>query len=224
MTTGQPLTDADLAAVLRVDLKRVAQLAAEGMPRRRDGRFDLAKVAEWIEGRGLGRRCNWGGIVKTLGDVAAAFGVGRDTVRRDWRSRGMPGKSGHWDLSEIAEWRAALGRAPEAAALGSAASADAARRRAADARYKEGQARRIERQNRLAEEEICYRADVERFLAQLFEFTRELHGRLAAEIRPQLPKRYADQITADLAARLEGIQRTLHAWARRLDEIAEDEK
>lgn len=35
--------------------------------------------------------------------VAAFFGVGPDTVKR-WRSQGMPGGRGGYDLSEIAQW------------------------------------------------------------------------------------------------------------------------
>ena len=46
--------------------------------------------------------------VRTLGDVAAFFGVAPDTVKK-WRSRpnGMPGTPGNWRLDEIAQWKVA---------------------------------------------------------------------------------------------------------------------
>lgn len=43
--------------------------------------------------------------VRGLKDVAAFFAVAFDTVKRDWRAAGMPGKPGSWDLSAIARWR-----------------------------------------------------------------------------------------------------------------------
>jgi hypothetical protein len=219
--TGRQLSADELALVMRADPAKVVRLTAEGMPRNKNGTYDLAAVAEYLEGTGLGRRCNWRGAVRTLGEVAAAFGVSRDTVRKDWRASGMPGKSGRYDLAEIAEWKSARDRDPARAAEGLPAGEDLRRKRAAEARIREGQAARIERQNRIAEEQICYRADVERFLSQLFELIRELHARLPAEMRPQLPKQHRTQISHDIVARLENIQRTLHAWVRRLDEIAE---
>lgn len=45
-------------------------------------------------------------IVKTYRQVAEAFGgMDQDTVRKDWRPAGMPGKPGRWDLVEIARWQ-----------------------------------------------------------------------------------------------------------------------
>jgi phage terminase Nu1 subunit (DNA packaging protein) len=44
-------------------------------------------------------------IVGGFGEIAAIFGVSRDTVRKDWVSRGMPGGSGRYDLRKIILWR-----------------------------------------------------------------------------------------------------------------------
>ena len=212
------VTAAELAAAMRCDLLRVEALVAEGMPALAGGKFDLYAVAQWLEETGRGRRCNWRGVVKTQQEVADAFGVHRDTVRKFWRAAGMPGTSGKWDLAEIAEWR----RSRDTPAVQAVSTSEfLEKRRAAQARIAEGKARQIERENRLAEEEICYRGDVERFLSQLFEFLRELHSRLPAEMRPQIPAEFADELCADLEARHSQIQRTLHGWVRRIDEIAE---
>ena len=42
-------------------------------------------------------------IASTLDEVAAFFGVARDTLR-DWRRSGMPGATGCYPLSEVAQW------------------------------------------------------------------------------------------------------------------------
>jgi len=44
-------------------------------------------------------------VVRTAREVAAYFGVSPDTVRKDWRSRGMPGLAGAYDLVAISNWR-----------------------------------------------------------------------------------------------------------------------
>ena len=44
-------------------------------------------------------------IVRTLADVARFFSKSPATIKTEWRRRGMPGKSGGWDLREIFEWR-----------------------------------------------------------------------------------------------------------------------
>jgi phage terminase Nu1 subunit (DNA packaging protein) len=44
-------------------------------------------------------------VVSSAAKVAAFFGVARDTVRKDWVARKMPGEPGAYDLSAIAKWR-----------------------------------------------------------------------------------------------------------------------
>lgn len=45
------------------------------------------------------------GFVRTLDEVAEAFGMSPNTVKQSWKSAGMPGKSGRYQLAKIAEWR-----------------------------------------------------------------------------------------------------------------------
>ncbi len=45
-------------------------------------------------------------IVGSTSKVAAHFGVGRNTVSESWRSRGMPGSDGVYDVREIGRWLA----------------------------------------------------------------------------------------------------------------------
>ena len=46
-------------------------------------------------------------IVSSLKKVAEHYGVRLDTVRKDWRKKGMPGSPSAWDLDAIDQWRAA---------------------------------------------------------------------------------------------------------------------
>lgn len=46
-------------------------------------------------------------VLKTLPEVARAFGVGAATVRINWRQEGMPGLNGNYDVAEILIWRIA---------------------------------------------------------------------------------------------------------------------
>ena len=52
-------------------------------------------------------------IVGTLREVAAHFCVTVGTISSEWRSNGMPGEPGAWDLDEITTWKLARPRDPE---------------------------------------------------------------------------------------------------------------
>src|SRR5688572_23767705 len=45
------------------------------------------------------------GVVSSLTKVAEAFGVRLDTIKKEWRKRGMPGRPGRWDLAAIGVWK-----------------------------------------------------------------------------------------------------------------------
>ncbi len=51
---------------------------------------------------GAGPSAKW--IAASLGEVAEFFGVSRDTVRKEWTKRGMPGGKGSFPLSSIFRW------------------------------------------------------------------------------------------------------------------------
>ena len=221
------LTLPELAAALEVDATFVDDLLQAGLPRREDGRFNWHVVAAWIQEQGLGEPVHDGtpsetapagptGIVKTIGEVARAFGVTLDTVKKGWRPSGMPGKRGRWDLAEIARWKRLRNRDP-----GEPASASdietLSRRRAAEARIKEAEADRRERENRVKAGDLLQRSEVERWATTVLVETREqvmqLPDRLAnlapPEIRNQLREeadRHCRELLMVLRRRLEKTQ------------------
>jgi hypothetical protein len=164
--------------------------------------------------------------VSTLGEVARHFGRSLGTVRKDWRPAWPAecGKTGAWDLEAIAKWRA------EQQARSGGATEDPAeyrqwlkRRKIAEARIKEADAQRRERLNKLAEEEICFRSDVESFLAEFFRMTRDLHGRLAVEMSSEFPATVRTELVRSLEDRLRQLLRSLRTQAERLREIVDSE-
>jgi phage terminase Nu1 subunit (DNA packaging protein) len=161
-------------------------------------------------------------IVRTLGEVAAHFGRSLGTVRKDWRPCWPKtcGKAGAWNLAAIAKWRAE--QQPE-----SEDDTDyrdwLRRRKIAEARIKEADADRRERMNRLADEEICFRADVEEFLSEFFRMTRDLHGRLAVEMAAEFPATVRTDLVRSLEDRLRQLLRSLRTQAERLREIVDSE-
>lgn len=164
--------------------------------------------------------------VATLGEVAQHFGRSLGTVRKDWRPSWPKecGRAGAWDLDAIAKWRA------EQQSRSGGASEDPAeyrqwlkRRKIAEARIKEADAQRRERLNKLAEEEICFRSDVESFLAEFFRMCRDLHGRLAVEMAAEFPATIRTELVRSLEDRLRQLLRSLRTQSERLSEIVDSE-
>jgi hypothetical protein len=164
--------------------------------------------------------------VGTLGEVAKHFGRALGTVQKDWRPTWPAecGKPGAWNLDAIAKWRAEQqsrsgGHSDDLAEFRQWAK----RRKIAEARIKEADAQRKERLERLAEEEICFRADVDAFLAEFFRMTRDLHGRLAEEMASEFPATVRTDLVRSLEDRCRQLLRSLHTQAGRLSEIVDSE-
>ena len=190
-----------LAEWLGLTQKGGDDLVAAGLPAGEGGHFDPDLVATWIESQGLGARTDHSGVVATQGDVARAFGVTVGTVKKDWRPSGMPGRPKHWDLAEIAAWKKLREKdsATTTAINGDGEAHDHLRRRlAADARKREGEAARIERENRQAEANILERDDVERLISEIFILTREEFRQIPRAMMPRYPKKHAQEWTAEL--------------------------
>src|ERR1700676_909876 len=98
---------AELIASLDVSTQDLSAWIKRGLPCTGRGRrrvFDPSVVAHWLVEHGVAteqptKQPTW--IVATLREVAEAFGVAPSTVRAEWRSAGMPGRAGQWDLAEI---------------------------------------------------------------------------------------------------------------------------
>lgn len=214
------LTAAELAAVLEVDAGYLDDLVAAGLPCAADGRFDYLAVAEWIEAQGLGEAQREAdgpsGVVRTLGEVARAFGVSLDTVKKGWRPSGMPGRRGAYDLAAIARWKRLRNRDPGQPA--SAGDIEAlSRRRAAEARIKEAEAARKERDNRIRSGELLERSEVERWAANVMTETRELVMQLPDRLAALAPPELANTLREEADRHCRELLRVLRQRLERSD-------
>lgn len=162
----------------------------------------------------------------SLGKVAEHFGVSVHTVKKDWRPAWPEecGEARAWNLDAIARWRSLQQSRSPAAIPDDGESGDweiLRRKRQAEARIKEADAEKRERENRLAEESIVFRGDVEAFLADFFRLTRDLHQKLAEEMRPEFPAKVRQDLADSLTRRCAAVMRTLHTQAQRIAELAD---
>lgn len=214
----RPRTRGEICRWLRITDAQLNELIDKGLPHVGD-EFMPHEVAQWLEAKGIGQRCGFRGVVRTLADVARAFGVTKNTVQKDWRPDGMPGRTGHWDLSAIHAWKRARNRDeskqvdPLAHGEDQQQALDSRlRKHAAEARIKEADAAAKERRNRLEEENIIYRNDVERFFSEFFTRIRDQFATLSEEVSPLLPKEIKEDFAEDLDKRVEDRFRALHRW------------
>jgi phage terminase Nu1 subunit (DNA packaging protein) len=94
---------ADLCTSLDITPDTLASWLPEGLPHTPDSdgnEFDAVAVKEWLLSHGYASEPK---IVTTLADVATAFNRHLQTVKV-WRTEGMPGEPGSYDLDEIAAW------------------------------------------------------------------------------------------------------------------------
>ena len=98
------MTSDELRELLGIDRPKLTAWVKLGLPHDRDGRayvFDEEKVREWLLAEGLALEEN---RVGTIIEVANHFDVSERAVQY-WRSKGMPGDLGRFDLDEIDAWR-----------------------------------------------------------------------------------------------------------------------
>lgn len=96
------------------------------------------------------------------------------------------------------------------------------RKRLAEARIKEAEAEKKERDNRLAEANIVERADVELFFSEFFSHLRDYVDQIPDQLGPVFPRQHRQPMVDEVRARLELLLRTMHGWAERIDEIGKE--
>lgn len=98
------LTAAAVAEQLGLDADQLAAYVAAGAPHRGRGkslRFDEAELAAWLVAHGHADRGSR--IVATVIEVARHFGRSERSVHY-WKTEGMPGEAGAYDLEAIERW------------------------------------------------------------------------------------------------------------------------
>lgn len=153
--------------------------------------------------------------VRTLGEIARFFNVSRDTVRKNWVARGMPGERGCWNLSEIEEWRESTFRTTPAHTRGgddyfdedgeTPASEEAvlAKREKliADARRAKAEAELKELKVRELTDNLVHLADVERTLAEILDSFRGVLDQVCDEMEPIFPESDRERLVEELRER-----------------------
>lgn len=148
-----------------------------------------------------------GYVVGSLGAVATFFGVSRDTVRKDWQAREMPGAKGRYDLAAIARWR--IARAEADAFDGEGAGDLKGRLAEADVRKAEADAATKELNLRERRGELVSRAAVSAELAQVLASVRGRLEQMPRELAGAIPPEHRDSVAEDLRHRIALAQREL---------------
>jgi len=120
-------------------------------------------------------------IVPSIGLVAEFFGVSRDTVRKDWKARGMPWNEGAFDLRAIMRWRREVELAQEdddESGMVGPSSPNLERLRLAKAKMAETDL--LEREG-----ELIHRRSVQTFLARASATWRSITERLQRAFGPE---------------------------------------
>ena len=166
-------------------------------------------------------------VVTSLNDVALFFGVARDTVRRDWRARGMPGKLRVWALNEIAQWR--IQRAEDRAITALEADGDPESTAEAERRKTWAEALAAEVKLEQLRGELLWVEEVARETNQANTHARalleQLPDRLLASIPPGATGDDQRRFLADARKAIEGVVEAMHDYylARITEEQCGDE-
>jgi len=166
-----------------------------------------------------------GNVATTWGQVAARYGVSRDTVRRDWRNSGMPALPCPW--AAIDAWRETLkkpaaGSPGEDPLLTDALVLQARRAKIlAEAKFKEGQATVSQHRARQLASDLVSMATVEKFLVTFFTETRVQLQRLPEEVAAAYPDAWREQLRDDLRARVDLVLGAIHGHVLSVTDLRE---
>ncbi|HEY2838961.1 MAG TPA: hypothetical protein VGJ26_07425 [Pirellulales bacterium] len=206
----------------RLSSERLEVLIARGLPIQ-NGEIDPLVATKWLENNGLCMRTGFCGVVRTYREVATTFGVAINTVKKEWRGSGMPGKPGKWDLAEIANWKAMREKNPthplELSGLGDGDHSQLKLRQdlhlkklAAETRAKEADASSKEREERVAQGGIVHRDNVDREVAEMIIAARSALKRIPREMMPLFPTERATEWAIELEKRIDRVLTSMSKW------------
>lgn len=160
-------------------------------------------------------------LARSIPAVARFFGVAADVIRRDWRARGMPGKTdAGYDLAEIARWRIQYER-DRAEAGEDDAEAELRRelkRREleAAARIREADASRAERREQSEVGNVLPRDEYELAIVEAITITRDRFLALPQQLARVVPRASRGKVRAE-ADRV--IRKALDEFAALIEEV-----
>lgn len=197
------LTDRELRNKLEITPKRLSQLIKRGLPaagRGKSRRFDPAKVADWLKGKGLaeetgagerergGERGGADRVATTIAEAAILLGVST-RVFADWlKDSTFPGKSGtpgrrdgYFPIEQIQTWHQAT---HGISARSSSSDAEAAASKKLKAQI-QCDLEQLELERELAT--IADAAEIEKFLLRTISTVKAILGELPDKLLSRLP-------------------------------------
>lgn len=184
------VTDAEAAAAPRQEAPKQQSIPATVcavMLEVRRGEINEARIREVLNI-----------TVRTLAEVATAFGIQASTIRSGWRIQGMPGVSGKFNLGEILVWRLKHDMSVAEQAPGLSQRNQSAELREIEIEDKRLDLERKRRRAAIEEGDMVERHKVEREVAALLSVTRERFLRVAAMIEPMLPADVAVEVRVEI--------------------------
>lgn len=146
--------------------------------------------------------------VRSLKDVALAFGVHHDTVKKAWKGAGMPGKPGAYPLVRIALWR--IQRLQEQHRAGSSADPESAA--GLELRQLQIKVAREELKLRREANEVVGREAALASVEQIFHRVRSRLEAMPEEISASLPQAIRGEQLAVWKKKLQLVLRELEGW------------
>lgn len=153
--------------------------------------------------------------VGTLKEVAKAFGVSYDTVKKEWRAAGMPGKPGDYRLDEIRRWKVARSRDQSIEAedeLTEALLKLKARKLAAEVRVKEADAEKRELANREAKGELIDKRAEQQLFSQLILAARARLLTIPETLMPRFPRAQRTELAEEVRRQIELVLTEMADW------------
>ena len=153
-------------------------------------------------------------IVTSFGDIAEFFGVSRDTVRKEWARRGMPGRRGHYDLRDIFKWWCGQ-RGREAIVAG--ADGDPGlellkRRREADVRCKLAEADKRELDNLVKRNQVLPKQEVLQLFSGMIIAAKKVLLQLPDRLNPRFPRAIRTDLTAEVRNEVNKVLVEMADW------------
>jgi hypothetical protein len=164
-------------------------------------------------------------VVNTQSDIAKHFGVAVNTVA-GWIRNGCPGTTGAYVIEDVEAWRKQRDETARPGKTHSTVSASEKRELElevlrAEARQKVASADRIERQERMALEAVCYKDDVQMFVARFLTEVKSLWEDLPEHVAAQAPPAAREAIREYAQLRVEEDLFALRDWIIRIKEITQ---
>lgn len=206
------MTDAELIAALSIDAAQLGAWRKLGLPCEGRGagrRYSPERVRQWLIEQGLAEAVEPAQVARTLAEVAQFLGLSERRIH-EFKTRGMPGRPGHYPLDEIAAWYEQRIRGQSGADHTAELVRIRARREALELQKSEGRLVDVDLPARIFE---AASANARQLFAQLPD---RVAAALPESLPPELRARVRELTDAQVLAICEQLADALVQWAEAL--------